>query len=62
MDKPMENNRKPNIRRGELAFIFAIVLGLLLGIMIKKIRIGLMVGVALGLIIVFTGWLRTNRK
>ena len=53
---------KPDVRRGEVAFIFAIVLGLLLGIMIKKIRLGLLIGVIMGLVIVFTGWLRTKRK
>jgi hypothetical protein len=45
-----------------MAFIFAIILGLLLGIMIKRIRLGLLIGVGLGLIIVLTGWLRTKRK
>ena len=58
----MDAKRKPDVRRGEMAFIFAIVLGLLLGAMIKNIRIGLVIGVVLGLIIVFTGWLRINRK
>ncbi|HEX5652165.1 MAG TPA: hypothetical protein VFX58_03770 [Chitinophagaceae bacterium] len=58
----MNNNRKPSIRRGEMAFIFAIILGLLLGILIKRIRIGIMIGLGLGLLIVLTGWLRTTRK
>jgi hypothetical protein len=54
--------RKPDTKRGEAAFIFAIVLGLALGIMIKKIRIGLLIGLVMGILIVFTGWLRTTRK
>lgn len=58
----MNTNRKPSIRRGEMAFIFAIILGLLLGILIKRIRIGIMIGLGLGLLIVLTGWLRTTRK
>ncbi len=58
----MNTERKPGIRRSEMAFLFAIVLGLLLGIFIKKIRIGLIIGLILGGIIVFTGWLRTNRR
>ena len=54
--------KKPDVRRGEMAFIFAIVLGLALGIIIKKVRIGILIGLALGIIIVLTGWLRTKRK
>jgi hypothetical protein len=58
----MSTQRKPDLRRGEIAFIFAIVLGLLLGIFIRRIRIGLIIGVALGLIIVLSGTLRSPRK
>ncbi len=58
----MPEQKKPNVRRGEMAFIFAILLGLGLGIAIKKIRIGLLIGLVLGLMVVFTGWLRTTRK
>jgi hypothetical protein len=54
--------QKPNVRRGEMAFIFAIILGLLLGILIKKIRIGILIGVGLGVLIILTGWLRSTRK
>ncbi|MBE2230103.1 MAG: hypothetical protein IAE96_05615 [Chitinophagaceae bacterium] len=54
--------RKPDIRRSEMAFVFAIVLGLALGIMIKKIRVGILIGLILGVVIVLTGWLRTTRK
>jgi hypothetical protein len=54
--------QKPSIRRSEMSFIFAIVLGLALGIMIKKVRIGILIGLVLGVIILFTGWLRTTRK
>jgi len=56
------NNKVPSTRRGEVAFIFAIVLGLLVGILIKKVRIGILIGLGLGLIIVLTGWLRTKRN
>jgi F0F1-type ATP synthase assembly protein I len=58
----MAEKRKPGIRRGEMAFIFAIVLGLLLGTLIKRIRIGLIIGVVLGLLIVFTGLLRSTKR
>ncbi|MBI5372119.1 MAG: hypothetical protein HZA79_08845 [Sphingobacteriales bacterium] len=58
----MTEERKPDIKRGEMAFIFAILLGLSLGIMIKKIRIGILIGLVLGILVVLTGWLRTTRK
>jgi hypothetical protein len=58
----MSKEQKPNVRRGEVAFIFAIVLGLLLGIFIRRIKIGILVGIALGLLIVFSGLLRSSRK
>ena len=58
----MSNEGKPSVKRSEMAFLFAIVLGLMLGIFIKKIRIGLLLGLVLGGLIVFTGWLRTNKR
>ena len=58
----MAEQKQPDKRRGEMAFIFAIVLGLLLGFFIKRIRIGLMIGLVLGLLIVFTGLLRSTRR
>jgi len=54
--------KKPDARRGEMAFLVAIVLGVLLGVFIKRIRVGLMIGIALGLLIVFTGLLRSTRR
>jgi hypothetical protein len=58
----MNDQRKPNVRRGEMAFIFAIVLGLLLGIFIRRIRVGLLIGMVLGLLILFTGLLRSTKR
>jgi len=58
----MNQQRKPDKGRGDAAFIFALVLGLAIGIFIKRIRIGLIVGLALGFLIVFTGWMRSNRN
>lgn len=58
----MAVEQKPDVRRGEMAFIFAIILGLAVGIMIKKIRVGILIGVVLGIMIVATGWLRSTRK
>jgi hypothetical protein len=54
--------QKPDVRRGEMAFIFAIVLGLAVGILIKKVRIGILIGLVLGIIIVLTGWLRSTKR
>jgi len=58
----MTDARKPDTKRGEMAFIFAIVLGLAVGILIKKVRIGILIGLVLGIMIVLTGWLRSTRK
>ncbi|HMR92333.1 MAG TPA: hypothetical protein PKC69_08460 [Chitinophagaceae bacterium] len=53
--------QKPNIRRGEMAFIFAIILGLALGLLIKRVRLGILLGVIIGGAIVFLGWMRGRR-
>ena len=58
----MKEQRKPDTKRGETAFIFAIVLGLLLGFAIKRIRLGLLIGLGLGLFIVFTGAMRSTKR
>jgi hypothetical protein len=58
----MAEERKPSVRRGEMAFIVAIVLGLALGIFIKRIRVGLLIGLVLGILIVFTGLLRSTKR
>ncbi len=58
----MSDERKPDVRRGEMSFIFAILIGLAVGILIKKVRIGILIGLVLGIVIVLTGWLRTKRK
>lgn len=58
----MSSERIPDQKRGDMAFIFAIMLGLALGIAIKKIKVGIIVGIALGIFVVFTGWMRSNKK
>jgi hypothetical protein len=58
----MSSERKPSAKRGDMAFIFAIILGLAVGIFIKKVRVGLMIGLVLGSMIVLTGWLRSTRR
>ena len=58
----MAEERKPDTKRGDMAFIFAIIIGLVVGILIKKVRVGILLGLVIGTMIVFTGWLRNNRK
>ena len=58
----MAAQQKPSVRRGEMAFIFAIILGLVLGVLIKRVRLGIILGLILGSAIVFLGWLRVNKK
>jgi hypothetical protein len=40
--------RKPDTTRGNVAFLFVIVLGIVLGIFIRRVQIGLIIGLALG--------------
>jgi len=58
----MSETKKPSVRRGEMAFIFAILLGLVLGILIKRVRVGIILGLILGVAIVFLGWTRINKR
>ena len=58
----MANDNKQQIRRGEMAFIVAIVLGLVIGVLIKRVRVGILIGMILGGLIVFTGWIRATRR
>ncbi|NDF98128.1 MAG: hypothetical protein EB101_04220 [Chitinophagia bacterium] len=59
----MASANSPKSRtRSDMAFYVAIVGGLLLGILIKKVRVGLLLGLVLAAIIVFTGWIKTKRS
>jgi Kef-type K+ transport system membrane component KefB len=48
--------------RIEVSMWLAILLGLLLGILIKRVRIGILLGLILAGLIVFTGWIRKSRR
>jgi divalent metal cation (Fe/Co/Zn/Cd) transporter len=48
--------------RSDIAFYAAIIGGLVLGILIKKIRVGVLIGLALAAMIIFTGWVKTKRN
>jgi F0F1-type ATP synthase assembly protein I len=45
----MSDNNYPNRRRADMALIITIVIGLLLGYMIKRVHIGLILGLVIGL-------------
>jgi hypothetical protein len=42
--------RKPDRQRGYISFGFVIVLALIIGIFLRNVRIGLIIGLALGLL------------
>jgi len=55
-------NKNTKQSRSEVAMWLAIVLGLVLGLLIKRVRLGILLGLFLAGLIVFTGWLRSSRK
>lgn len=58
----MTDRPKPGLRKGEIAYIFAIVLGLVIGILIKRIRVGIMIGLVLCVLIGLSTIVRFTRK
>jgi len=40
----------PDEKRGNIAFIFLIGVGLVIGFLIKRVHVGLLIGIALGLL------------
>lgn len=56
----MNNSSKRS--RSDLAMWVAILLGLALGILIKRVRLGILLGLILAGLIVFTGWLKNTRR
>lgn len=56
------SEKQPSIRRGEMAFVFAIIIGLVVGMLIKRVRVGILLGLIIGIGIVLLGWLRTTRS
>ncbi|MGV3528857.1 MAG: hypothetical protein ACO1OO_08175 [Flavisolibacter sp.] len=42
--------KKTDGKRGTVAFFFVIILGLVIGIFIRRVQIGLLIGLALGLL------------
>lgn len=58
----MSTAKKPDAKRGETAFVFAIIIGLALGLLIKRVRLGILLGLIIGGAIVALGWLRSTRR
>ncbi|MDQ6610347.1 MAG: hypothetical protein M3Y85_11060 [Bacteroidota bacterium] len=44
------SEKKPDTNRGYIAFVVVILLGYILGIFLKKVTLGLIIGLALGLL------------
>lgn len=44
------NVKQPNKTRGNIAFVFIILLGYILGALIKHVNIGLILGLGIGLL------------
>jgi len=42
--------RRPDNTRGMISFAFVIILGLVIGFLIKRVHIGLIIGLVLGLL------------
>ena len=40
---------KPDDKRAGIAFVFLIIVGLVIGFLIKRVHIGLLIGLAMGL-------------
>lgn len=43
-------SRQPDNKRAGIAFAFVIVIGVIIGFLIKRVHIGLIIGLALGLL------------
>jgi hypothetical protein len=42
--------KKPDSNRGYIAFVFVVILGYVIGFFLKKVTLGLAIGLALGLL------------
>lgn len=58
----MPEEKKTGLRKGEVAYIFAIILGLVIGILIKRIRVGIMIGLVLCVLMGLSTIMRFTRK
>jgi hypothetical protein len=44
------SEKRPDGKRGAVSFTFLIILGLIIGIFLKRVQLGLIIGLALGLL------------
>ena len=44
------SERKPDEKRGSISFILVIIVGYIIGLFLKRVQIGLLIGLALGLL------------
>ena len=51
--------KKPDSNRGYIAFVFVVILGYIIGFFLKKVTLGLIIGLVLG--ILGAGLLRRKR-
>lgn len=58
----MPSPQKNAIRRRELTMYVAIALGLIIGLLVKRVRIGILAGLIIGILIIITGSLNRPRK
>jgi len=42
--------KKPNSNRGYIAFVFVVLLGYILGFFLKQVKLGLVIGLVLGVL------------
>ncbi|MFN8291232.1 MAG: hypothetical protein U0U70_13325 [Chitinophagaceae bacterium] len=57
----MAAEKKTGLRKDEVAYLFAIILGLAIGILVRRVRVGLMIGVVLCALIGFSTIIRFMR-
>ncbi len=58
----MPETGKKGLRKGEIAYMLAMVFGLMIGILIKRIRIGIFLGLLLCVLIGLSTVYRFTRK
>jgi F0F1-type ATP synthase assembly protein I len=54
--------QQKGITKNEMAYIFAIILGLVIGVLVKRIRVGVMIGLVLCVLIGLSSIMRFIRN
>jgi F0F1-type ATP synthase assembly protein I len=58
----MMQQKQKGITKNEMAYIFAIILGLIIGVLIKRVRVGVMIGLVLCVLIGLSSIMRFMRN